>query len=92
VKQMALDGIEIAYLDQGEGPIIIAAHCGPASHKEWLPLIEKLGLEWRVLAPRGRLGETEAIQHLAGAKPAIGRLDCLLRALCGQLTTTSACS
>ena len=91
MKQMAVDGIEIAYLDQGEGPIIIAAHCGSASHKEWLPLIEKLGPEWRVLAPRGRLGETEAIRHLADAKPAIG-LECLLRALCGQLTTTSPCS
>ena len=90
MKQMAVDGIEIAYLDQGEGPIIIAAHCGSASHKEWLPLIEKLGPEWRVLAPRGHLGETEAIS----ISPALSQpyFSCLLRALCGQLTTTSPCS
>ena len=51
MKQMAVDGVEIAYLDQGEGPIVIAAHCSSASHKEWLPLIDRLSSEWRVLAP-----------------------------------------
>jgi pimeloyl-ACP methyl ester carboxylesterase len=51
LKQMAVDGVEIAYLDQGEGPIVIAAHCSSASHKEWLPLIDRLSPEWRVLAP-----------------------------------------
>jgi pimeloyl-ACP methyl ester carboxylesterase len=51
VKRLKTDGVEIAYLDQGEGPPVIIAHCSSASHKEWLPLIEKLSSEWRVLAP-----------------------------------------
>lgn len=51
MKRLKTDGVEIAYLDQGKGPAVIIAHCSSASHKEWLPLIEKLALEWRVLAP-----------------------------------------
>jgi pimeloyl-ACP methyl ester carboxylesterase len=51
LKQMTVDGVEIAYLDQGNGPPVIVAHCSSASHKEWLPLIEELSPEWRVLAP-----------------------------------------
>jgi pimeloyl-ACP methyl ester carboxylesterase len=51
VKRLKTDGVEIAYLDQGEGPPVIIAHCSSASHREWLPLIEKLSPEWRVLAP-----------------------------------------
>ncbi|MGH6826950.1 alpha/beta fold hydrolase [Methyloceanibacter sp.] len=51
LKQMTVNGVEIAYLDQGKGPLVIIAHCSSASHKEWLPLIEALAPEWRVLAP-----------------------------------------
>jgi pimeloyl-ACP methyl ester carboxylesterase len=45
------DGIEIAYLDRGEGPAVIVGHCSAASHKEWLPLIERLAPDWHVFAP-----------------------------------------
>jgi pimeloyl-ACP methyl ester carboxylesterase len=51
LKQMTVDGVDIAYLDRGDGPVVIVAHCSSASHKEWLPLIEQLEPEWRVLAP-----------------------------------------
>ena len=51
MKQLAVDGVEIAYLDRGKGPVVIIGHCSSASHKEWLPLIEALEPEWRVLAP-----------------------------------------
>ena len=44
-------GVEVAYLDQGKGPLVIIAHCSSASHKEWLPLIGELAPDWRVLAP-----------------------------------------
>ena len=36
---------------RGKGPAVIIGHCSSASHKEWLPLIEALKSEWRVLAP-----------------------------------------
>jgi pimeloyl-ACP methyl ester carboxylesterase len=51
MKQVAVNGIEIAYLDEGKGPGVVIGHCSSASHKEWLPLIETLKSDWRVLAP-----------------------------------------
>jgi pimeloyl-ACP methyl ester carboxylesterase len=51
VKSFESQGIEIAYLDQGKGPTVILGHCSSASHKEWLPLIETLSPDWRLLAP-----------------------------------------
>lgn len=51
LKQMTVNGVEIAYLDRGKGPLVIIAHCSSASHREWLPLIEQLEPNWRVLAP-----------------------------------------
>ncbi len=40
MKQLTVNGVEIAYLDEGNGPAIVIGHCSSASHKEWLPLIE----------------------------------------------------
>jgi pimeloyl-ACP methyl ester carboxylesterase len=51
LKQLTVVGVEIAYLDEGKGPPVILGHCSSASHKEWLPLVEKLKSDWRVLAP-----------------------------------------
>ena len=51
LKQMTVNGVEVAYLDQGKGPLVIIAHCSSASHKEWLQLIGELAPDWRVLAP-----------------------------------------
>jgi pimeloyl-ACP methyl ester carboxylesterase len=51
MKQLSVNGIEIAYLDEGKGPAVLIGHCSSASHKEWLPLIESLKADWRVLAP-----------------------------------------
>jgi len=42
MQQLTVSGVEIAYLDEGNGPAIIIGHCSSASHKEWLPLIAKL--------------------------------------------------
>ena len=51
MKQLTVGGVDIAYLDEGKGPVVILGHCSSASHKEWLPLIETLKVDWRVLAP-----------------------------------------
>jgi pimeloyl-ACP methyl ester carboxylesterase len=51
MKQLTVGGVEIAYLDEGKGPAVVIGHCSSASHKEWLPLIETLQSDWRVLAP-----------------------------------------
>ncbi|HKB22907.1 MAG TPA: alpha/beta fold hydrolase, partial [Methyloceanibacter sp.] len=51
MKRLTSSGVEIAYLDEGKGPAVVVGHCSSASHKEWLPLIETLKADWRVLAP-----------------------------------------
>lgn len=51
MKQLKVGGLEIAYLDEGKGPCTLLSHCSSASHKEWLPLVEVLKDDWRVLAP-----------------------------------------
>lgn len=51
MKRLNSAGVDIAYLDHGKGPTVIIGHCSCASHKEWLPLIEELAPNWRVLAP-----------------------------------------
>lgn len=51
MKYLTSSGVEIAYLDEGKGPTVVLGHCSSASHKEWLPLIEALKTNWRVLAP-----------------------------------------
>ena len=51
MKRLGVGSVEIAYLDEGKGPAVIAGHCSSASHKEWQPLIEALKSDWRVLAP-----------------------------------------
>jgi len=51
VEHLTVSGIGVAYLDEGKGPCALLGHCSSASHKEWLPLIETLKEDWRVLAP-----------------------------------------
>ena len=51
LQQTKVNGVKIAYLDQGRGPAVIVGHCSSASHREWMPLIEALAPDWRVLAP-----------------------------------------
>lgn len=51
MKHLTVSGVEITYLDEGKGPAVIIGHCSSASHKEWLPLIETLKADRRVLAP-----------------------------------------
>jgi pimeloyl-ACP methyl ester carboxylesterase len=67
MKRLAIRGVEIAYLDEGKGPVVIAGHCSSASHKEWLPLIEALKSDWRVLAPDFiGYGQSKGPLHLVG--------------------------
>jgi len=51
LRFLTVSGHKFAYLDIGQGPIVVLVHCSSASHKEWLPLIELLKQNFRVLAP-----------------------------------------
>jgi pimeloyl-ACP methyl ester carboxylesterase len=52
LEELAINGLKVAYLDEGKGPpSVLIGHCSSASHKEWLPLIEEVKQDARVLAP-----------------------------------------
>jgi pimeloyl-ACP methyl ester carboxylesterase len=51
LKTFQLDGLDIAYLDEGDGPAVLLCHCSSASHREWQPLAQMLAPDWHVLAP-----------------------------------------
>lgn len=51
MKVIQSHGLNIAYTDQGQGDLVILAHCSSASHRAWLPLISQLKKNYRVVAP-----------------------------------------
>ena len=51
MNSFSIEGIPIAYLDEGRGPLVILAHCSSASHRIWRSLIDDLKSRYRVLAP-----------------------------------------
>lgn len=51
LSTIVVDGRAFAYQDVGRGPTVILAHCSGASHKVWAPLVAKLSVRYRVIAP-----------------------------------------
>ncbi|WP_088360694.1 MULTISPECIES: alpha/beta hydrolase [Rhodomicrobium] len=51
MKTLTSSGLPIAYADEGKGKTIILAHCSSASHRMWQRLIDRLKVDFRVLAP-----------------------------------------
>ena len=51
MKSVTVGGIPIAYIEEGEGPPVILAHCSSASHRMWRALIDMLKGRYRVIAP-----------------------------------------
>ncbi len=51
LRGLKIDGIPVAYIDEGQGPPVILAHCSSASHRMWQALIDELKNRYRVLAP-----------------------------------------
>lgn len=51
MNSFSIEGIPVAYLDEGSGPPIILAHCSSASHRIWRALIDDLKSRYRVMAP-----------------------------------------
>lgn len=44
-------GLNVHYVRAGQGPVVIAAHCSSASHREWNQLMERLADQYTVIAP-----------------------------------------
>lgn len=51
MQKFELGGLKVAYIDEGNGPPVIFAHCSSASHRMWRTLIDKLKVRHRILAP-----------------------------------------
>jgi lipase len=51
MQQLVIAGVPIAYLDEGQGPPVVLAHCSSASHRMWSALIREFAPSHRVLAP-----------------------------------------
>lgn len=51
MQKFEIDGLTVAFIDEGSGPPVIFAHCSSASHRMWRPLIEKLKARHRIIAP-----------------------------------------
>lgn len=51
MKTIAVKGLTAAYLDEGEGPPVLLAHCSSGNHRMWSALIRTLSAGNRVLAP-----------------------------------------
>lgn len=51
-KTFQTDAVDIAYLDEGEGPVIVCVHGFPENHQSWIPCIEHwVNAGHRVIAP-----------------------------------------
>ncbi len=59
-----IDGIELALVDRGSGPVVVMIHGFPLDHSMWNAQIDALSAEYRVIVPDlrgfGRSGVTDA--------------------------------
>ncbi len=51
MNKFSIDGKELAYLDKGEGPVVLLGHSYLWDHKMWQPQIEALSENYRCIVP-----------------------------------------
>jgi pimeloyl-ACP methyl ester carboxylesterase len=51
MRKVVVDGVEIALVDQGQGPTVVLVHGFPVAHRMWNAQIEALSRRYRVIAP-----------------------------------------
>ena len=51
MQKFEVRGLNVAFIDEGNGPPVIFAHCSSASHRMWRTLIDRLKTRHRILAP-----------------------------------------
>jgi len=67
-RRAAVNGINLHYIMAGEGPIVLGMHGWPQNHREFLPVIEKLGSRYRFIAPDLR-GYADSDKPFSGYEP-----------------------
>lgn len=51
MNKFSIDGKELAYLDKGEGPVVLFGHSYLWDHQMWAPQIEELSESFRCIVP-----------------------------------------
>ncbi|HVI87194.1 MAG TPA: alpha/beta hydrolase [Dongiaceae bacterium] len=67
-RRAAVNGINLHYIMAGEGPVVLGMHGWPQNHREFLPVIEKLGSRYRFIAPDLR-GYADSDKPFSGYEP-----------------------
>ena len=87
LKYLDLHGERVAYLDEGDGEVILLLHGMAGSSQTWRPVIRPLSRKYRVVAP-------DLPGHGNSTKPrsdySLGAFAALLRDLCDELGITRA--
>jgi pimeloyl-ACP methyl ester carboxylesterase len=82
MKHIQLNGIELALVDEGSGPVVLLLHAFPLDHRIWDAQIEALAASHRVLAPDLRgFGESEVTGGRVGMSQFAADLAALLDTL-----------
>lgn len=86
-KYVALHGERVAYLDEGDGEVILLLHGIAGSSQTWWPVMGQLSRRYRVVAP-------DLLGHGNSAKPrsdySLGALSVMVRDLLDELGVTRA--
>ena len=87
MKYLDLHGEQVAYLDEGDGEVILLLHGMAGSSQTWRPVIRPLSRKYRVVAP-------DLPGHGNSTKPrsdySLGAFAAMLRDLCDELGITGA--
>ena len=54
MKREIADGSSIEYEKHGHGRTLVMLHAFPLSNEMWREQIDKLGSEWKIIAPNAR--------------------------------------
>jgi pimeloyl-ACP methyl ester carboxylesterase len=67
-KRAVVNGVNLHYIVAGEGPVVLGMHGWPQNHREFLPVIDKLGGQYQFIAPDLR-GYADSDKPFSGYEP-----------------------
>jgi pimeloyl-ACP methyl ester carboxylesterase len=67
-NRIETNGVWLHYITAGSGPIVLCLHGWPETHREYLPIVERLGHRYRFIAPDLR-GFADSEKPFSGYEP-----------------------
>ncbi len=67
-ERVETNGVRLHYVTAGSGPVVLCLHGWPETHREYLPIIERLGHRYRFIAPDLR-GFADSDKPFSGYEP-----------------------